>query len=878
MKISKVWVLGMVAALSIAGSPVRAAPPETVKAAVGAQWEQAGWGGGGFYWAAAFHPKQDGVIYMAGDVLGVYKSVDHGAHWRIVNNGLTDYGVYSLAVDPMSPETVYAATEGGLYKSTDAGENWKLLPHTGRSELRITGERGLSTRCVAVDPSNSNIVYAASPAGKVYKSLDGGQDWAVAYASGGQQEPPDTVRVQYGKVNADYFGGLWLPLSVPAGLKSQDAVGIGFAFKGDGTQQQQFYVSLQTASGAKYRSKNLAELFPGKEWRDVLLKTGDFVVDPDYAKKNPELVKTLPSTPDWVTVNRIDFSGSGPLPTASSVIRLGRIFLSATRTPDGKTAPPDKPVPLTIREFSTNKTVQTYGNIRIGELPSGSILSVAVAPKNPAFVLAVSQTDGLLLSRDAGKTWSVLPTPAKTSTAAFDPADPRVLYAGFGNAGLGKSTDGGATWVTTTQGLAKDINFRELVISPTNSQDVYAIGAVGWTGYFYASSDGGKSWKNLSTLATDQEGDPTLPAEGDTVPMSNVTNLAINPRNPKELFISGNWRSCLSQDGGRTWKERVRGADISVITDVRFSGGRVYASAMDEGTLMSENNGQLWRQLWPLKWSEEISGHNWRLAITPQNGVDRIIATVSPWDKYPPRTVLSTDGGKTVKIVTAGLPDYVIRANTMWGVGHPRALAVDPKDPKTVYLGIDGDPSEGKSGGGIFKSVDGGASWKQLPNQPGSRRMFYGLSVDPTDSRRVYWAGLGKGGGLYRSEDGGESWKHVFTNEEWPFNLMVSESGVVYCAGKSLWRSTDHGGTWKKLTDFSPGGTIMGLEEDPRDSKTLWITFDKGKGGVYKTRDGGATWSEITGNLPYIYPQILRFNPATNELWAAGVGLYKIKQ
>ena len=315
-----------------------------------------------------------------------------------------------------------------------------------------------------------------------------------------------------------------------------------------------------------------------------------------------------------------------------------------------------------------------------------------------------------------------------------------------------------------------------------------------------------------------------------------------------------------------------------MITDVRFSEGRVYASAMDEGTLVSENNGQQWHQLWPLKWSQELSGHNWRLAITKQNGADRIISTVSPWDKYPPRTVLSEDGGKTYKIVTAGLPDYIIRPNTMWGAGHPRALAVDPQNPQIVYMGIDGDAEAGKSGGGLFKSLDGGASWKQLPNQPGSRRMFYGLAVDPTDSKRIYWAALGTGGGVWRSEDSGESWKHVFTNEGWPFNLMVARDGTAYCAGKYLWRSTDQGATWKKITDFSPGGTIMGLEEDPRDSKTLWISFDKGKGGVYKTTDGGATWKEITGNLPYIYPQLLRFNPATNELWAAGVGLYKIKQ
>jgi hypothetical protein len=74
----------------------------------------------------------------------------------------------------------------------------------------------------------------------------------------------------------------------------------------------------------------------------------------------------------------------------------------------------------------------------------------------------------------------------------------------------------------------------------------------------------------------------------------------------------------------------------------------------------------------------------------------------------------------------------------------------------------------------------------------------------------------------------------------------------------------------------------VGLEVDPRDENTLWISRvtwgAQAAGGVYKTSDGGATWQEITGDLPYCKPTILRFQPATRELWAGGVGLFKIKQ
>src|SRR3954465_10969281 len=172
-----------------------------------AKWEPCGWGGGGFYYAAAYHPTQDGVIYMGGDVAGAYKSEDHGRSWRLINNGLANYGVFSLAVDRVNPQTVYAATEGGLCKSVDAGEHWKLLPKTGHKELRITGEKGKSIRAIAVDPTDSRIVYAASPAGKAYKSTDGGETWKVAYERGATSEDAAYLRIQFGKVNGDFFGG-----------------------------------------------------------------------------------------------------------------------------------------------------------------------------------------------------------------------------------------------------------------------------------------------------------------------------------------------------------------------------------------------------------------------------------------------------------------------------------------------------------------------------------------------------------------------------------------------------------------------------------------------------------------------------------------------
>ncbi|MDQ2798268.1 MAG: hypothetical protein M3Y13_01320, partial [Armatimonadota bacterium] len=165
--------LVMTVLLSAAGLTVPCA------AAPSAAWEPAGWGGGGLFWSAAFDPARPDVIYMGGDVAGVYKTEDDGKHWRMINNGLSSYAVYSLAVAPGVPNLVYAGTTGGVCRSADGGEHWQALPETGK--LGITAQREKSVRALAVDPTDGNVVYAGTPTGKIFKTTDGGQTWRQIY-------------------------------------------------------------------------------------------------------------------------------------------------------------------------------------------------------------------------------------------------------------------------------------------------------------------------------------------------------------------------------------------------------------------------------------------------------------------------------------------------------------------------------------------------------------------------------------------------------------------------------------------------------------------------------------------------------------------------
>ncbi len=850
--------------------------------APGPSWKATGWGGGGFFWSCAFHPTRDGVIYLGGDVAGAYKSENKGKHWRFINRGLADYAVYALAAGKASPDMLYAGTVSGLCKSTDAGEHWEFLAETARGKLDLSVERGGSVRPIAADPANGEVVYAGSRHGRLYKSEDGGKTWRkldYLQAFAGQPRPSPPPAFQ-GK------GCLVLSFESEAGDWGRN----GRAEKGF------FPKPLDASPYARITARFLAPAGAPKLQAQLVVQSGA-----KWLWQQGPFVDAKPG--EWTEV-ALDLAGLKDLADTHFVYFVvrsteqgykGEVYLDAvTLHPIVKDQKPlvlgDWEKPGDTEGWRANRTIQdalfvteVRQSADLERKEKGVISAVAVADRDPKLIFVTSTEFGVLRSEDGGSTWTHLQTPKNAACVVVAASDPSVVYATFRQEGIRRSADKGATWAVANTGIKAGCSIREVAVDPKDPNLVYCIGAANWDGYFYRSANGGRSWEESRTLKRDFDSDPTCPEDyggrgTGTCTLSTPSNLAISPVNAQELFIAANWRNAFSGDGGKTWEQRDRGADITCVSDIRFVGGKTYVTAMDEGLLVSEDNGATWRILCPLKYSTALSGHQWRVHVSPS--AERIVTTCSLWERPANCVVVSGDGGKTFTTHAEGLPPRRPTANTMWGEGYARALAADPKDPSVFYLGIDGDPVPGQSqGGGVFKSTDGGRTWRQLDSQPGSRRMFYGLAVDPTDSNRLYWGACGTGGGLYRSDDAGKSWSHVFKDEAWVFNVAVSPTGVVYCPGANLWRSDDHGATWRKLTNFDGAAIIVGLEINPKDEKTLWlsrVTWGTGAvGSVHQSTDGGATWADITSDLPYVKPTVLRFNPATRELWAGGVGLYK---
>ena len=867
-----------------------------------ATWQQVGWGGGSFYWAAAWHPTDENVLYLGGDCTGAYRSADRGRNWTFANHGIADYGVFSLAVSAAAPDVVYMLTDGGLHKSTDRAKTWTLIPASAANQLDIRSKQhNTSTRAVAIDPRNAEIVYAGSYSGKLFKSSDGGATW---------HELPYLAALPKPAAALAYSGSGALRLTYDGNAAGENPVGRISRMFGPGDQAKNWSAFKKLSAQVRVpddapavRAQLVVQSGDKWQWQAgtwIDCKPGAWIEVPldlsalsglDSVRMIHLAVSTF--TPGWkgdVLVDSVTLFSA-----ASGTLAAGQVA-------DGTTS-------VSVAEWeksgdsdgwSANR--QAKDSLKVtgvrhaqDQAANGCVTAVAVAPSEPATVYVSNKLNGIFRSDDAGATWTALDAPKTVYSIAVSPSDAAIAYAACDAAGVYRTADHGRTWSAVNgAGFAKNLKFHDLALHAAKPGLVYAIAndTSAWKGYLFRSDDSGVTWTRSNAVHNDLAGNPTNPEETGSgeftkgvSALSLMSNLAVNPRNPDELFICGNWRNVFSADGGKTLEERVSGADNTCTTDIQFANGKTYATAMDEGLLVSDNDGAAWRQLLPLKYDAGVSGHMWRVRVTGSGPTTRIVATGSPWNAKPNanRVFVSADDGKSFTSSLNGLPDYVSTVNCMWGRSYPRALAVDPQHPEVMYLGMDGDAeSPTRQGGGVFRSADGGRNWTRCAGQPGGRRMFYGLAVDPTDSQRIFWSCGGTGGGAWRSEDAGATWQQVLTTESYSFNLETAPSGAVFVAGTNLQRSTDHGTTWTPITAFTGSQAIVGIAIDPANEQRMWLSrIDWGttsNGGIYRTTDGGATWQEITGDIPYRKPIVLRYNPQTHVLWAAGAGIFTLAQ
>lgn len=224
--------------------------------------------------------------------------------------------------------------------------------------------------------------------------------------------------------------------------------------------------------------------------------------------------------------------------------------------------------------------------------------------------------------------------------------------------------------------------------------------------------------------------------------------------------------------------------------------------------------------------------------------------------------------------------DPIFDANPTGSVGD---IAISPANPNTIYVGSgEGVQRPDLSvGDGVYKSTDGGRTWAHMGLRDGQQ--IGGMAIDPVNENRLFVAVLGhpygpnKERGVYRTLDGGRTWKQVLYKDENTGAIQVTldpvDPNVVYAdlwaarqgpwengawngPESGLFKSTDGGETWTKLTNGLPtpaqGLGRIGFCIAPSDRNRLYATVDAGElGGIYRSDDAGTSWYRTSADERY---------------------------
>jgi len=237
--------------------------------------------------------------------------------------------------------------------------------------------------------------------------------------------------------------------------------------------------------------------------------------------------------------------------------------------------------------------------------------------------------------------------------------------------------------------------------------------------------------------------------------------------------------------------------------------------------------------------------------------------------------------------------------------GSVGAIAIAPTDANLVWVGTgEGNNRQSSSWGeGVFKSTDGGRSWKNMGLR--ASKQIAKVIVDPIDFNIVYVAALGDlwgaGGerGVYKTSDGGLTWARVLhvDDDTGATELVMDPSNnkTLYAAsyqrrrqqwgmngggpGSAIWKSTDAGQTWSKLETGVPAGAKgrIGLDIYRRDPNVLYARIEHpSESGVYRSDNAGATWRKMSDTNPRpMYFGVIKIDPQTDSrIYVPGVSLH----
>jgi hypothetical protein len=405
----------------------------------------------------------------------------------------------------------------------------------------------------------------------------------------------------------------------------------------------------------------------------------------------------------------------------------------------------------------------------------------------PAVVLASTYFGNVFRSLDAGTSWSTLSFPGgfgQVKALEIDPRDADRMWIGS-SLGILQSTDRGGTWKTRNSGLRRSQTY-VMAVSPAVPTESIVFAEEGP----YQSKDGGAHWTytDLGYATRYSPSFPRIASDPSRYYVVYLPHFTSNDQEPKGLF--------RSDDHGLTWR----------LPNPSFGAGSGFPGA-------------------PGSTGQRIVSFD----VDPRDPDRLVAALASNADHSPLGTFLSTDGGVTWTLTTSATPGASGRNETV-----DSAIAFARDVPGRVFMVAQDQ---------VYRSDDGGAAWTPIggPAAP----VLGTIRPAPSDSRYVYVNVVNTTGDFYALDPDVGGWEH---RPGGGVNLAVDpqNSKIVYAnslAGIDV--SSDGGRTWSSRP-LSPPGTgseeVNGLVHHPTQPGVLWVVtrFD----GVFHTTDGGLAWEK----------------------------------
>jgi len=813
-------------------------------------------------------PRDSNHQYFGTYAGGIYESTDGGRNWHEVNgninNGVILANSYGFNIDPYNQDILYAATIGGFFKTTDGGDNWNIVNHDLlNKEYRMMHHQ----RQVAVDPDSPNIVFALTDGGQIFKSLDYGESWSDISPYLDEFGVPYFQDVQYPDgivVNHDLFvatrGNEEIFLLKYSNNKWSNIK--------EGLDNIINLFSIGHNSNGYYLGSNFGKIFysdNGNSW-DLLNPDKNFITFYDivsttidgrlYAGSNGNGVYIYEPGWGWEPIN-LKYLTSTDRIEYIKVIAVDENNQDSLVVYDNSDSRIYKSVLKYVEEW--NEYIIFWEEIfDLNKFDANDgVLSLAITGD---LIFAGTRYNGLFISRDAGESWDnnihplILNQTIRYIKIDYENSNRIFIgYSGF-ESGIAKSEDAGITWAS----LNEDLSFTtiwghsQLQIDPNNPEVVYA-GT--WGGGTYKTVDAGYTWTKLNDEHT-----------------FSPTCLAISNSNPDIIYACDRTEPVIhrSEDGGITWFDYYTFDDSNFMTNmitVDYNNpDKIYASSFriplaHSGDFVKIESGvakkigeDLPRSILDLEidpkndnilyltthihgvYKSNNEGENWEQLDDKNNGLPRTGFYDIDIDPNDSNILYATASGGV-------LPDYMM-----------------------TYIPFENLDPNAKAG--VYKSWDAGETWTLILETVSEAR---GIAIDSRNSNALYVADMT--GGIWVSSDGGQIWaKQNNGLGSLSMTSVAVKDSYIYSGtqGSGVYSGvidSKYNIEWDIDRSNKPKAYVydIRIDVDPINSDIIYVSGFPG--GLLRSDDAGENWNDKN----FLTPTLKVLNPEINGYYAFAI-------